>query len=111
MPSTSNSQSGTVTRVVRDIHIHEATTSEMVENGGHGVFYESINSELIAIVQSDNNGFFQIELEPGKYSFFVKEGELFWGSRSDDEGHIVAAEVLQDIVTQVTIDINYMATY
>jgi len=111
MPIYNPATGGTITPVVRDICVHVATSDDMVEREGYGGFYKSINSELISIVRSDKDGFFQIELEPGKYSFFVKEDALFYGSRMDGNGNIEVAEVIQDSTTKISLDINYMATY
>lgn len=105
------SYSGTVTPVVRDVYVHELTNYDMVEEVGYYSFFSIINSNLITIIQSDKNGFFQVELEPGKYSFFVKEDSLFFANLSDSYGNILSAEVIQDSVTQVKIDINYLASY
>lgn len=111
MPGWDPETGGTITPVIRDIYIHEATTNEMVEQEYYSSFYTSINSNLIAVVQSDKDGFFQIELEPGKYSFFIKEDSLFYGNKSDSDGHIEAEEVFTDSTTQVRLDITYKATY
>lgn len=111
MPMYDPETGGTITPVVRDIYIHEATTDSMVDKVGYTAFYTKINSELIGVVKSDKDGFFQIELEPGKYSFFVQEDSLFYANLWDGEGHILAAEVTKDSVTQVRIDITYKATY
>ena len=111
MPVYDPETGGTITPVVRDIYIYEATTDDMVERDGYGGFYKSIASELIAVVQSDQDGFFQIKLEPGKYSFFVKEDSLYYGSKSDGEGHIVSEHVFADSTTEVTLNITYLATY
>lgn len=111
MPSTDNSYSGTITPVIRDIYIHVATSYDMVEREYIGVFYTKINSELLAVIQSDADGFFQIELEPGKYSFFIKEDSLFYGNRSDSKGHIESEYIFTDSTTQVSLDITYKAVY
>ncbi|MDA3861452.1 MAG: hypothetical protein PF445_09520 [Melioribacteraceae bacterium] len=111
MPYYDTETGGTISPVVRDIYIHEATTGDMVVREGYGGFYKTINSQLIAVVQSNENGFFQIQLDPGKYSFFILEDSLFYGSRSDGEGFIMAEDVLKDSTVQVSLDITYMAVY
>lgn len=111
MPMYDESTGGTITPVVRDIYIHVATNDDMVDREGYGGFYSSINSELIAIIQSDKDGFFQIELAPAKYSFFIMEDSLFYGSRLDGEGYIEAEEIFKDSTTQLSLDITYKATY
>ena len=111
MPMYDESSGGTITPVVRDIYIHVATTGDMVDRIEYTTFYTSINSKLIAVSQSDNDGFFQVKLAPGKYSFFVMEDSKFYANGNDGFGHILPAEVFEDSVTQIDIDITYMATY
>jgi len=105
------SPSGKITPVVREIFIFEATDNSMVELSTGGTFFSSVNSNLITTIQSDNDGFFQISLEPGKYSFFVKEDTLFYANRWDGEGHILSAIVTENNVTKNQIDITYKAVY
>ena len=100
-----------ITPVVRDIFIYEATTDSMVEPAYGGTFFLRINSTLITTTQSDNDGFFQVTLAPGKYSFFVKEDTLFYANRWDGEGHILSAIVTENNVTKNQIDINYKAVF
>lgn len=111
MPMIDPETGGTITPVVRDIYIHEATTTSMVDKVEYSAFYTKINSKLIVVVQSDKDGFFQIELEPGKYSFFVKEDSMFYADLWDRHGYILAAEVKKDSVTQLEINIRYKATF
>ena len=99
-----------ITPVVREIFIYEATTDSMVEPP-YGTFYTNINSNLIATTYSDVDGFFQVSLAPGKYSFFVKEDTLFYANLWDNEGHIQSATVTDNKVTKRQIDINYNAVY
>ena len=100
-----------ITPVVREIFIYEATSDSMVEPPNGGTFHTKINSQLISIIQSDASGFFQISLEPGKYSFFVKEDSLFYANLWDGEGHIQPATVTENSVTNRQIDITYKAVY
>jgi hypothetical protein len=114
MPSTDNSSHGKVTPVVREVFVYEATRFDSVVmaigvNGGG--FYDSILTKQITKLQSDNTGFFQIELPPGKYSIFVKEDSLYYANGSDSEGYILSAIVTTNLVTKRQIDINYKAAY
>jgi hypothetical protein len=110
MPTPDNSSSGKITAVQREVYVHEATKKDMVDPQ-HGTFFAKVNSKLIAIVTSDHDGFFQITLEPGKYSFFVKEDTSFYANGTDGEGHILPAEVIKNNATKRQIDITYKATY
>ncbi len=110
MPTTDNSSNGRITAVEREIYVHEATVDSMLVPQ-NGVFYTEINSKLIATIYSDEDGFFQITLEPGKYSFFVKENSKFYANSWDSEGHVLSAKVTNSKVTKRQIDITYKATY
>ena len=100
-----------ITPVIREIYIYEPTDDSMVEPSNVGTFFTSINSTLIATIQSDSDGFFQVSLTPGKYSFFVKEDTLFYANRWDGDGHILSAIVTENSVTKNQIDITYKAVY
>lgn len=113
MPTTDNFSNGTITPVEREIYIHLATSFDSVIDNASlgGGFYDSILTRQVAKVNSNNSGFYQIELPPGKYSFFVKEGSLFYGNAGDSEGHIMSARVEADSVTKRQINITYNATF
>jgi len=112
MPSSSNSSNGTIKPVIRDIYIYEATTYEMVDHSGLlGAFYRSINSDLVAKIKSDDSGFFQYELQPGTYSFFVWEDSLYYANLLDENGYILPAVIKPDSVTKRQIDITYKACF
>lgn len=113
MPGVTSNQSSSQSKVmpvIREIFIYEATTNDMVESP-NSTFYSKINSNLIATTHSDADGFFQISLAPGKYSFFVKEDALLYANLWDSEGHIQSAVVVENGVTKRQININYNATY
>jgi len=114
MPSTDNSSSGKISAVVREIYVYEATRFDEVVRDSLSFsfsFYKEIKTKFIDKVTSDKDGFFQISLPPGKYSFFVKENSLFYGSLTDGEGDLVPAEVKANSITKRQIDINYKAVY
>lgn len=114
MPSTDNSSHGTITPVERDIYVFEATRFDSairIDVNEGGIFYDSILTKQITKLRSDNTGFYQIELPPGKYSFFVKEDSLYFGNEGDSDGHLMSARVAVDSVTKRQININYRAAY
>jgi len=106
------SVSGTITPVVREVYVYEATSFTSVEfDTAHPPLIREIHSRFIGKAISDEDGFFQMHLAPGKYSFFPKEDSLFFGSVGDSAGDIQAATVEPDEVTKRQIDINYQAFY
>lgn len=100
-----------ITPVVRDVYVFEATDHNQTQPIASGVFFSVINSQLISVVRSDAEGFFEVTLDPGKYSFFVKEDSLFYANEWDNEGYILSATVLQGEVTKRQIDITYKAAF
>lgn len=101
---------GTITPVVREIYVHTLTPIDSVHQVGYSPFYYEIYTQLVAITESNNTGFFEVSLPPGRYSFFVKEDSLFYANGYDGEGNILPATVVEDSVTKVQIDIDYLAT-
>jgi len=112
MPTTDNSSGGKITAVERNIYIYEATRFDsVIRDSIRYPFIKSINSNFVDEITSDKDGFFQINLPPGKYSFFVKEDSLFFANESDGDGYLMSAEVSEDKVTKRQVDINYNAVY
>lgn len=70
----------------------------------------AINTKLVTIVESDNEGFFQIELEAGNYSLFVKEEGKYYSNLFDSNG-IFPVNIDLDQVSEVRFDITYKATF
>ena len=112
MPTTDEkAASGTITPVEREIYIHEATTIEDVSSAQDYSFYSEIHTALMATTVSDADGFFQASLQPGSYSVFVKENNLFYAASFSGTGEINPVTVGQDTVQKVQIDITYQATF
>jgi hypothetical protein len=112
MPTTDNSSNGKITPVIREIYVYEATRLDSVERDSiNYTFLRSIHSNFITKINSDKDGFFQIALPVGKYSFFVKEDSLFFANEGDNDGYLMSAEVNENKVTKRQIDINYNAAY
>jgi hypothetical protein len=102
-------ESGTVTAVGREIHIHQLTTRDQVEVvlHDHGNFYHRVDTPLVATVWSDAQGFFQVPLPVGRYSLFAVEDSLLYANRFDAQGYIWSVDVHPDTVTAVRFDIDY----
>ena len=103
--------SGTISSVERSVYVYELTSNDDVEfiyaSGG---FFTSINTNLVGTTTSNSAGFFEIELEPGSYSIFVKEGDNFYANRWTSEG-INTVKVTENKVSELLFNITYEATY
>lgn len=103
---------GKITPVVREIHIHRVTTlTDMGITNSFDPLLSNIPTELVATTTSDETGFYQIDLPPGIYSVFIKEGTKYYANGYDQQGRIKAVEVLPGTVTKLQLDITYSATF
>jgi hypothetical protein len=109
--------SGQISPVIRTIFIHEATRGDQVEWTYQEVepccgvsLISKIYTDLVAVTRSDDRGFFQIELPPGRYSIFVEEYGYLYANRFDGE-YIFPVEVREGDVKGIVFDITYMAYF
>ena len=98
--------------VKREIVVYEyATWNETTQSSIGIAFFTKVSTKLIATTTSDKEGFFQLELSPGKYSVFVKEKNLLYASRFDGYGGISPVIVEASKVSEINLDMNYDATH
>lgn len=91
--------------VSRTIFIFNYTNDNEVE--GLGPLYNAVNSKLITHCNSDQDGFFQVTVDPGKYSVFIKENDNFYGNSFDGQGGIQPIIVKTDSVNIMTLVLDY----
>lgn len=101
--------SGTITAVKRKVLIYEQTSQSQAVHFGYTAFFTAISTQKIAEVESDERGFFQITLPPGKYSIFVEENGMLYANGYTDDA-IFPAEVYAGTVTKVQFNITHEAT-
>ena len=92
--------------VKRKILIYESTKYDQVEQKDW-VFYTEIKTKFIAEVESDDEGFYEIKLSPGKYSVFIEEKGLLYGRTFDSEGYISLVEVESGEAIEHNLMIDY----
>lgn len=95
--------------IKREIFIYELTKMSQVT--GQAPVYDSIHSTLFKKLLSDDNGGFKVYLPVGSYSIFTKEDKGFFASIFDRNQNINPIVVTKNVFTQVTINVNYQATY
>ena len=94
--------------VKRKILIYEYTTlNETVRSSFSDVFYEKVHTKLIATTTCDDEGFFEVELKPGRYSLFVQEKGLLYGNLFDGDGGIAPVIVELSKVSERYLNIDY----
>ena len=109
-----NSHNGTITAVAREMRIHEITRLDQVDQFPYtATFYTAIHTALVATVHSDEAGFFQVELPPGRYSLFSVEDvlgdTLFYANEFDLDLNICPVLVEEGKVTHTRFAITYAA--
>jgi hypothetical protein len=91
--------------VSRTIMIYDYTTTNEVD--GWGPLYKSVHSKLIAQCKADQDGFFQVVVDPGNYSIFIKENDSFYANSFDGLGGIHPITVKNESVNVVTLILDY----
>ena len=84
--------------------------SDAVRTANSYVFFERLNTTLIAETESDANGFFQVALQPGTYTMVVVENGKLYASSGDGQGGINPFTVGTG-VKNVDMRITYKAVY
>ena len=105
------SHSGTIRPVVRTIVIHTATRFDSVARVGYSAFCSDIYTRRVATTISNQLGFFQAELPPGKYSLFAIEDSLFYANGGDGQGYLCPVTIKQDSLSFMRFTITYKATF
>lgn len=73
--------------VKRTVKIYQYTLrANALPSGNSPIFFESFNSPLIAQVDADESGFFQVNIPPGHYSMAVVENGKLYANNSDGQG-------------------------
>ena len=93
------------------LYIYQLTNINQVTRQGQSPFYSFVKTKIIKKTESDSTGYFKVQLEPGKYSLFTKNGALFYANIFDNNNNIAPVEVIAGKITKVEIKIDYTATY
>jgi hypothetical protein len=100
---------GTIVGVPRKIYFYQLTGLQEVDLS-YGTFLNSVHTEVLDSMKSDKNGNFAGALQPGMYSIFIDENDQLY-SHVNDEGLFLPVKIYKDSVTDITIYIDYNATY
>ena len=93
------------------LYIYGLTNINDVSRQGNSAFYNEITTAQVKQVETDENGYFNVTLNPGRYSLFVKKGELYYSSQFDEKNNIHPIEVKRGKTTEVIFNANYDAVY
>jgi hypothetical protein len=97
------------TPVKRTLKVYPLTN--MIDAKEENGLFISIVGEPIASFESDENGNFSIELNPGKYSIFTVEEEGLFANSFDGQGNIEPFEIKKGEWVKKDIVINYKAYF
>ncbi len=99
--------------VSRAVHVYELThRSQATPDADRGsAFSIEFATRRVATVQSDQRGFFQVALEPGRYTLAVVEEGRLYANRWDSEGNVFPVEVKAGSVSLVPINITHRAAF
>jgi hypothetical protein len=92
------------------LYIYELTNTSQA-TGQQGAFYKTVSTKLVKAVTTDDKGYFKIKLKPGRYSLFVKKGDLFYSNIFDDKNNIHPVEVKKGEWTEEEFRADYDAVY
>ncbi len=75
--------------VKRTIKIYQYTTlSQATPSGNSPVFFDSFSTQLVAEVESDANGFYELNIPPGHYTGVIVENGKLYANGGDGQGGI-----------------------
>ena len=68
-------------------------------------FYKAVHAPLIKTVRSDSTGYFEASLDTGNYSVFIRIGDLYYASLTDQYNHLAPIRV--EASKQAYIELTY----
>jgi len=73
----------------RTVRFYEYTLmSQAVKSGVYSDFFTNFSTRLVKEIETDENGFFQVALSPGKYTMIVVEDAKLYSNISDGQSGI-----------------------
>jgi hypothetical protein len=97
--------------VQRIVRIYQYTLlSDAVTSDPYNVFFDSFNTQLIAQVDTDNNGFFQADISPAIYSIVVVENGKLYANTRDGQGGL-SPFTFTTATQNVNLTMTYKATF
>lgn len=97
--------------VQRTVQIYEYTLiSDGITTDPYMVFFDSFNTQLLAEVDTDDNGFFQVDLPPKTYSIVIVENGKLYANTRDGQGGLNPF-TLTSGVQNLNLTMTYKASY
>ncbi len=97
--------------VKRTVKIFEYTLlTNATPSGNSTIFFDSFNTQLIDQVETDDNGFFQINIPNGHYTIAIVENGKLYANGTDGQGGLNPFELLNG-TKEVNVTMTYKATF
>ncbi len=97
--------------VQRTIKIYQYTTlSNATPSANSSIFYDSFNTALIAQVNADSEGFFQVNLPVGNYTIAIVENGKLYANGFDGNGGISPFSYSNGI-QKINLTMTYKAVF
>ena len=95
--------------IVRDIYVYEYTTIKDFDQSYIDCLYpaDKMPNPLVATTTSKENGFYQLQLEPGKYSVFMLEEGSMYATGKDDYGGLNPITIGVGSLLQYNLILNH----
>lgn len=97
--------------ILTTVLVYEPTNISQVSRIGTSPIYTAINTKQVASVKTDSTGAFTIELPPGSYSLFVKQGKQFYSNLFDVNNNIALFTVEEGKLTRADLKVSSRASY
>ena len=95
--------------IQRTLRIHQRTHINQTSLGDY--LFGDIETALVAEIQTDESGFFEVPLPPGTYSIFTVEENGYFANVFDLDSYVHPVTVTENTWETTQITINYMANY
>ena len=108
-----NCCSGTIDSVQKEIYIYKKITFDRIQNARtdeYSLFWnvDMIKPKPIKIVRTNNLDFYQVELDTGNYSGFVKyDNSTLFNNVGNSDGQLGEMLIVNTIIQQRNFDIDF----
>jgi hypothetical protein len=86
--------------------VYEPTNINQVSRIGTSPVYTAISTKQVASVETDSTGAFTVDLPPGSYSLFVKQGKQFYSNLFDVNNNIAVFTVEEGKLTKADLEVS-----
>lgn len=93
----------------RTLRIHELTHINQANLGDY--LFGDIETPLVKEVETNEEGYFKVELPPGRYSIFTVEEKGYFANVFDLDSYIHPVTIEKSGWNRIKILIDYQATY